>query len=105
MPSATRGNGPVMNMYLLAKRLPKDEFIATGAWFFLVINLTKVPVYAAQGLIGARSLTFDLLLLPCVVAGSMVGRRVFARIPQRAFEIVVLALTSLAAIALLAPSR
>jgi uncharacterized membrane protein YfcA len=26
--------GPVMNLYLLSKRLPKEEFLATGAWFF-----------------------------------------------------------------------
>src|SRR5207244_220727 len=38
--------GPVMNVYLLSKRLPKEQFIATGAWFFLVINLSKLPVYA-----------------------------------------------------------
>src|SRR5579872_2182684 len=33
--------GPVMNVYLLSKRLPKEEFVAAGAWFFFLINLTK----------------------------------------------------------------
>jgi hypothetical protein len=33
--------GPVMNLYLLSKRLPKQEFVATGAWFFFVINLAR----------------------------------------------------------------
>jgi len=37
---------PVMNMYLLSRKLPKEQFVATGAWFFLVINLTKVPIYS-----------------------------------------------------------
>jgi hypothetical protein len=40
---------PVMNLYLLARRLPKQQFIATGAWFFLVINLSKLPIYAGHG--------------------------------------------------------
>ena len=37
--------GPVMNLYLLARRLPKQEFVATGAWFFFVVNLVKLPIY------------------------------------------------------------
>ncbi|HYO82414.1 MAG TPA: sulfite exporter TauE/SafE family protein, partial [Bryobacteraceae bacterium] len=42
--------GPVMNLYLLSKRLSKEEFVATGAWFFFVVNLSKVPVYLWHGL-------------------------------------------------------
>jgi uncharacterized protein len=96
--------GPVMNAYLLSRRLPKEEFIATGAWFFLVINLSKVPVYGYHGLIGARSLLFDLLLLPLLIAGALSGRAIFRRLPQRAFEITVLALTAAAALLLLIAS-
>jgi uncharacterized membrane protein YfcA len=95
--------GPVMNMYLLARRLSKDEFIATGAWFFFVINLCKLPIYAAHGLIGAASLTFDLVLSPAVILGALSGRAIAARLPQRVFEMAILALTALAAVLLLAP--
>jgi uncharacterized membrane protein YfcA len=95
--------GPVMNLYLLARRLPKQEFIATGAWFFLVINFSKLPVYRAHHLISARSLLFDLVLVPAVVTGALLGRRVFQRLPQRAFEVIVLALTTLAASLLVVP--
>jgi uncharacterized protein len=95
--------GPVMNLYLLAKRLPKHEFIATGAWFFLIINFSKLPVYRAHGLISARSLLFDLVLLPAVVGGALSGRSVFGRLPQRLFETIVLSLTALAALLLLMP--
>jgi hypothetical protein len=95
--------GPVMSMYLLAKRLPKEEFIATGAWFFFLINLSKLPVYGARGLIGARSLVFDAILLPVVVAGSLLGRAIVARLPQKAFERAVLGLTAAAAVLLLLP--
>lgn len=89
--------GPVMNLYLLARRLPKQQFIATGAWFFLVINLSKLPIYAGHGLIHSRSLLFDLVLVPPVLVGAAIGRRVAARLPQRAFELLVLALTAAAA--------
>jgi uncharacterized membrane protein YfcA len=97
--------GPVMNLYLLAKRLPKEELIGTGAWFFLVINFSKLPVYAVHHLMSGRSLTFDLLLLPLVVAGAFSGRAIFTRLPQRAFERVVLGLTIVSAVLLLLPRR
>ena len=39
-----RQRGQVMSMYLLMKNLPKEQFVATGAWFFLVVNLAKLPI-------------------------------------------------------------
>jgi len=95
--------GPVMNLYLLARRLPKDEFVATGAWFFFVVNLVKLPIYAGHGLIGRRSLFFDLALAPFVVAGALLGRALLRRLPQAAFDRLVMALTVCAAALLLAP--
>ena len=74
--------GPVMNLYLLARRLPKHEFVATGAWFFFVVNLVKLPIYAFHGLIDRRSLMFDLALAPSVVAGALLGRALLHRLPQ-----------------------
>ena len=67
--------GPVMNLYLLARRLPKHDFVATGAWFFFVVNLMKLPIYAFHGLIGRRSLLFDLALAPAVVAARCSAAR------------------------------
>ena len=93
--------GPVMNLYLLARRLPKQEFLATGAWFFLFVNLAKIPLYTAHGIIHLRSLAFDALLLPPVILGAMAGRSIAARLPQKAFETAVLTLTTAAALALL----
>ena len=89
--------GPVMNLYLLARRLPKQEFVATGAWFFFVVNLVKVPIYVGHGLIGRLSLLFDIALAPAVVAGALLGRVVLHRMPQAIFDKLVMALTVCAA--------
>jgi uncharacterized membrane protein YfcA len=35
--------GPAMYLYLLSRRLPKEQFVATGAWFFFAVNLAKLP--------------------------------------------------------------
>lgn len=92
--------GPVMNLYLLRKRLPKEEFIATGAWFFFIINLTKLPIYAYHGLIDGRSLLFDALVAPAVLAGALAGCWVVEHISGWVFEALVIALTVLATLLL-----
>lgn len=93
--------GPVMTVYLLAMRLPKLEFLGTGAVFFLLINWFKVPFMVNLGLINGSSLTLNLWLAPGVIAGALVGRVVAQRLAQRSFEHLALALAGLAALRLL----
>jgi uncharacterized protein len=92
--------GPVMNLYLLTMDLAKDQFMGTGAWFFFLVNLIKVPIYLSRGWIDAQSLALDAWLLPGVLIGALIGKRIYDRIPQRAFEITVLSLTVIAGISL-----
>lgn len=87
--------GPVMNLYLLTRRLPKEQFVATGAWFFFILNLVKAPVYAWYGLYSRESLLFDLTVVPIVLAGALAGRWLVYRIPQRPFEVLVIGLTAI----------
>jgi len=88
------GAGPVMNIYLLSRKLPKEKFVATGAWFFFVVNLLKAPVYAWHGLYSRESLTFDVLMVPAVLAGALAGRWLIRKIDQGMFEVLVIALTA-----------
>jgi uncharacterized membrane protein YfcA len=93
--------GPVMALYLLAVALPKVDFVGTSAWFFLLINLIKVPFSAQLGLITTPTLTFNLLLVPVIIAGLFLGREIVTRIPQRGFDSLVLAFAMVAAFKLL----
>ncbi len=92
--------GPVMSMFLLASRLPKVQFVATGAWFFLVVNLAKIPIYTWHNLYSRESLTFALMMVPVVIAGNFVGIRLIRRVPQALFELLVIVLTAASSIAL-----
>lgn len=85
--------GPVMNLYLLSQKLGKEEFVATGAWFFFFVNLAKVPIYAWHGLFSRKSLVFDAVMIPAIVAGAMLGRVVLYRISPKVFENSVIVLT------------
>jgi uncharacterized membrane protein YfcA len=90
--------GPVMSMYLLSRQLTKEQFVATGAWFFFVVNLAKVPVYIWYGLFSKESLAFDAAMAPIVVAGGFAGLWLIHRVPQRVFEWLVVALTTVSLI-------
>jgi uncharacterized membrane protein YfcA len=90
--------GPVMNLYLLTKKLPKEKFVATGAWFFFAVNLLKAPVYAWYHLYSRASLTFDLLMVPAVLAGALAGRWLIRHMPQHVFEVLVISLTAVSSL-------
>lgn len=93
--------GPLMAIYLLAMRLPKLEYVGTAAVFFFLINLFKVPFMVDLGLIDARSVTGNLMLAPVVFVGAWIGRKILARIDQKLFEQLALALSALAGLKLL----
>lgn len=93
--------GPVMSMYFLASRLQMTAFLGTAAWFFFAINLTKVPFAAGLGLYSTELLLMDLVLVPFVVGGALLGRAIVHRISQTLFERLVIVLSIAGALYLL----
>ncbi len=93
--------GPLMVIYLLAMGLPKMEFVGTGAVFFMLLNLFKVPFMVHLGLINSGSFTFNLLLAPAVFAGALIGRKILTRMDQKLFENLALGLSAVAGLKLL----
>ncbi len=97
--ATTLGNvaGPIMTLYFVSRGLDKNQFLGTVAWYFLIVNLSKVPIFAGLGMITAETLRFDLLMLPAVAVGAVAGYYAQARIPQRAFNNLVMILAVIAA--------
>ncbi|MGN8644462.1 sulfite exporter TauE/SafE family protein [Gracilibacillus sp. HCP3S3_G5_1] len=93
--------GGVMAVYLLVKGLPKQEFVGTGAWFFLFVNIIKVPFYISLGIMTVESITFNLWLIPAIIIGALIGVRVIKIMPQQVFQILVLTFAGLGAIRLI----
>ena len=92
--------GPVMSMYLMTKQLPKEQFVATGAWFFLVVNIAKLPIYAAHHLFSPASLLFDAVMVLPVICGAFAGLWIMHRIPQRFFDGLILVMTAISTLIL-----
>jgi hypothetical protein len=97
----TMVGGSVMSLYLLSSGLSVLGFLGTTAWFFFLVNLFKVPFSIGLGLLSTSSLVLDAMLVPCVLVGTYVGRRVIGRIDQKRFESLVLVFTALSTVPLL----
>ncbi|MGW5102014.1 sulfite exporter TauE/SafE family protein [Streptomyces sp. NPDC004100] len=93
--------GPVMSMYLLSAGFRKLGFLGTSAFFFLIVNVSKVPFSAALGLIDGRSLLLDAVLLVFVVPGAFIGKWAVNRINQQLFDRLVVVATIVGALELL----
>jgi len=92
--------GPVMTIYLIMAGLPMLEMLGTGAWFFLVVNLLKVPLSTSLDLISPTTLLIDVALVPPMLLGGLVGVFTVRKFRQRQFELAALALSMVAASAL-----
>jgi hypothetical protein len=95
--------GPVMIIYLLAMKLPKYEFIGTSAWFFLILNWLKVPIFMSEGRITAAAFAADACMFPLIVVGAIAGLLILKKLPQKWFNIIMQILAAAAAIKLLLP--
>lgn len=93
--------GPVMVIYLLAMRLDKIEFVGTQAWFFFVVNWLKVPFSSNLNMMTFESVKLDLMMLPFIAAGALIGIFFLKRIPQKTFAAIVQILAAVAAVKLL----
>ena len=92
--------GPVTTIYLIRAGLPMLRMIGTGAWFYLVVNLAKVPFSAGLGLITPHSLVQDALLMPALLLGAGLGILLVGRLGQRQFEVAALGFSAATAVLL-----
>lgn len=93
--------GAVMTLYLSASGIDKRRFVGTNAWFFLIVNLVKVPFSIGLGLMNLEDVGRAALLSPLVLAGGLLGYATVRRISQRGFDVAVLVASAVAAAALL----
>ena len=93
--------GAVMTLYLSASGIEKRRFIGTNAWFFLIVNLVKVPFSVGLGLMNWGDAARGGLLAPLIVVGGIIGYAVARRISQRRFDVAVLLASAMSATALL----
>ena len=87
---------PVFSLYLLTLKLPKKEFIGTGAMFYLTLNLFKLPFHVwTWNTITLSSFQMCFFMLPVVVLGFVIGSRLVRLIPESAYRYFILIVTAI----------
>ena len=83
--------GPIMSIYFLSMGFDKNKFIGTVAWFFLFVNLFKVPMHVfIWKTMDLNILLFDLSLFPLILIGALTGVWIVKKIPERPYKIFVI---------------
>lgn len=94
--------GPVMSVYLLSMRKEKMEYIGINAWFFLIVNLLKVPLQAfVWDNITLPTFGLNVLMLPVIGIGALLGIRIIKLFPEKAFRRFVQIVTVISVILML----
>ena len=107
------GAGPVVSMFLIPQRLPKELFVGTNVLIFFWINWIKMPFFlvdrtwlnlpllAPTAIINWTTLEVSLRYLPLVPLGVWLGVWLNRRIPELLFQRFVYTLTFAAGIQLI----
>ncbi|WP_168203324.1 sulfite exporter TauE/SafE family protein [Oceanispirochaeta crateris] len=83
--------GPIMSLYLLSMNLPKMVFIGTGAVFFFIVNLLKIPVHLfIWKSMSLETLKISLILSPFILLGLFLGLKLVRIIPEKPFRLFII---------------
>jgi len=90
--------GSFMALYLLANNMPKNKFIGTAAWFFIVMNVFKVPFHIfSWETIDLNTLLLDITLLPAIALGAFIGIKIVKQMNDKIYRYFILIMTIVAA--------
>jgi uncharacterized membrane protein YfcA len=93
--------GPIMSVFLLSVRLPKESFVGTAAWFFLIVNYLKIPLQTlVWHNISWQTLRFDLFMIPFMLLGIGLGILFVKGVNNNQYRIVTYVLTFISAVLL-----
>ncbi len=94
--------GPIFTVYLLALGFKKNDFMGTNAWFFFIINLSKLPLQIfVWHNIGLKTLTVAAFMIPVLTIGAILGYLVLKKINEKIFRYIVIVMTAIAVLRLL----
>ena len=89
----------VMVVYFLSMKLPKNNFIGTAAWFFLVVNWFKVPFHVwVWHTINTDSWILALQLTPAIVIGAIAGVFLVRKMTETVYRWFIVGMTLVAAV-------
>jgi hypothetical protein len=87
--------GPITNVYFLAMRLPKNEFIGTTAWLFFIINVFKLPFhFLVWKTVTKETLALNAVLFPVIVISFFSGIWIVKQLSNVNYRRLILIITA-----------
>ncbi len=94
--------GSFANIYLLAMRLPKNEFIGTAAWLFFIINVFKLPFHIfVWKTVTKETILINLFLAPVIILGFYLGVSLVKMINNEVYRKFIILVTAFGALLIL----
>ena len=81
--------GPLMAPFFLAAGLVKSAYIGTEAAATVVMHVAKLVAYGTAALLTAATVGIGLVMAPAMIVGSLVGKRIVDRLPERVFVAII----------------
>ena len=75
--------------------------MGTAAWFFLIVNYIKIPIFVCEGRITSQSVMMNFIFIPVMVIGAVLGVFFFRKIPQKVFDAIIQVFVVVAAVKML----
>jgi len=86
--------GPVFTLYFLAMKLPKKEFIGTGAWLYLIMNTGKLPLQIfVWKTITFNSILLNIIAIPIIALGIFLGIYIVKLFPEKVYRYFIIITT------------
>ncbi|MDD3723403.1 MAG: sulfite exporter TauE/SafE family protein [Lutibacter sp.] len=91
--------GSFADIYFLAIRLPKNQFIGTAAWLFLIINVFKLPFHIfVWKTVTSYSLLLNLFLVPAILIGFISGVALVKLLNNEVYRKFIMVVTAIGAL-------
>lgn len=90
MSMVANAGGTPMTIYLLLRKKSVLNFLGNTAWFFFILNLTKLPFTLSLGLLNFSSFHYLYPALPMVAIGAFLGKKIISKINQQLFQNITL---------------
>ncbi|MFZ4861804.1 sulfite exporter TauE/SafE family protein [Sphingobacterium sp. Mn56C] len=94
--------GPALSVYLLSRKMDKFTFVATGAWFIMLLNYIKIPLQVfVWHNVTWEGVKLNLMAFPFIVIGGIIGIQLVKILPEKVFKIIIMILVLLSCVAMI----
>jgi len=82
--------GPALSVYLLSRKMDKYTFVATGAWFIMILNYVKIPLQIfVWNNVSWAGFMLNLMAIPFIILGGITGIKLLKKLPEQLFKRII----------------